>query len=405
MNAVITADNLQISQAQGKALTEFDSWYAQARRVYVGQRYHDDDEAPACEPLIPQVFKIFGFAGSGKTTLAAFKARSIGSGVLAATFTGKAALVMRRKGFNCSTIHSLIYKPEVIPVLDKDGKPTGEETLGFVLNDESNLWGAKLLIIDEVSMVNQELAQDLLRFNVPILVLGDPGQLPPVTGTGYFTKGKPDVMLTEIHRQALENPIIKMSMDIRLGRGVQPGAYGNSKVIRKIQFNSIRSHELVTHDQVICGINRTRRTLNADIRKYRGFELLAQPMVGDRLICLRNDRKRGLFNGGMWFVKSPPQFDGEVFEMELDSLDIKGAQAKVKVPLEFFIGEEEKLPGPKRRKHDEFDFGYAITAHKSQGSQWDKVLVVNENQCFRENAIQWLYTAVTRAAEELTLVV
>ena len=132
---------------------------------------------------------------------------------------------------------------------------------------------------------------------------------------------------------------------------------------------------------------------------------MATPMVGDKLICLHNNREKRLFNGGMWLVAAPPQFDGEVFEMKLHSLDISGATANVKVPLEFFIGEEEKLPRSKRRKFDEFDFGYAITAHKSQGSQWDNVLVYNENYCFRESAVQWLYTAVTRAAEQLTLVI
>lgn len=393
-------DNIQISEAQGQALTQLDNWFAKARLVYTGRRECDSQEAL---DTVPQVFRIFGFAGSGKTTLAAYKAKSIGYGVLAATFTGKAALVMRRKGFSCSTIHSLIYKPEMVPTLDQDGNPTGEEHLEFGLNDESDLWNAKLLIVDEVSMVNEDLAKDLLSFNRPILVLGDPGQLPPVSGTGYFVKGKPDVMLTEIHRQALENPIIRMSMDIRLGRGVKTGNYGESRVIRRAQLD--RRVDLLAADQVLCGINRTRRTLNNDMRTYLGFDLAAQPMVKDKLICLRNSRLKNLFNGGMWKVEEPPQFDGEVFEMSLASLDIQGRTAKVKVPLEFFIGEEEKLPGAKRRKFEEFDFGYAITTHKSQGSQWDNVLVINENYCFRENAIQWLYTAITRAAEKVTLVI
>lgn len=403
---------IQLSETQGKALGQFDEWFAQARMVYRGHFTDEDASQP-----VPQIFKIFGFAGSGKTTIAARKAQDLGGGVLAATFTGKAALVMRKKGFDCSTIHSLIYVPKMVEVLDEAGNPTGEEQLEFVLNEESDLWNAKLLVVDEVSMVNEELAKDLLSFNIPILVLGDPGQLPPVSGTGYFMTGRPDVMLTEIHRQALNNPIIKMSMDIRLGRGTRLGVYENpnggqaSRVILKRQL--AKDSDLVSAQQVICGINRTRRNFNADIRRFIGFDQMAQPMVGDKLICLRNNRQKKLFNGGMWQVVAPPTFDGEVFELRLSSLDQSGVTIgggahrdnQIKVPLEFFIGEEEKLTGAKRRKFDEFDFGYAITAHKSQGSQWDNVLVYNENYCFRESAVQWLYTAITRAAESLTLVI
>lgn len=402
-----------LSDAQGKALGQFDEWFAKASRYYRG-RLDDADDTPP----VPQIFKIFGFAGSGKTTIAARKAQDLGGGIMAATFTGKAALVMRKKGFDCSTIHSLIYQPKMMPVLDAQGNPTGEEQLEFVLNEESDLWNAKLLVVDEVSMVNEDLANDLLSFNKPILVLGDPGQLPPVSGTGYFMQGRPDVMLTEIHRQALNNPIIKMSMDIRLGRGTRLGVYENpnggesSRVILKRQLQ--KEKDLVDAGQVICGINRTRRTFNLEIRKHMGFELAAQPQIGDKLICLRNNRKKRLFNGGMWQVAAPPQFDGEVFDLRLNSLDQQGVAIGggvtnkdniIQVPLEFFIGEDDKLPPSKRRKYDEFDFGYAITCHKSQGSQWDSVLVYNENYCFRDSAIQWLYTAVTRAAESLTLVI
>lgn len=406
MSANMVSTEVQLSEAQGKALREFDSWYYAASKVYTGKRRRDPEaEISQATAPVSQIFRLFGYAGSGKTTLAAAKARSLGGGVMAATFTGKAALVMRKKGFSCSTIHSLIYCPEMVPVLDKAGNPTGEEKLQFVLNDESDLWYAKLLVVDEVSMVNEELALDLLSFNVPILVLGDPGQLPPVSGSGYFMKGTPDVMLTEIHRQALDSPIIRMSMDVRLGRGLKLGNYGESKVISRTAFSLQRQELLTTAQQVLCGINRTRRTLNFDMRRYLGFEMIAAPMKGDKLICLRNNKVKRLFNGGMWQLMGPPQFDGECYEMELLSLDMAGHTAKVEVPLEFFIGEEDKLPGAKRRKYDEFDFGYGITVHKAQGSQWDNMLLVNENYCFRESAVQHLYTGITRAAETLTVVV
>jgi hypothetical protein len=174
------------------------------------------------DPAGPQVFRLFGYAGTGKTTLAIEIANRIGSKgnnkVLFAAFTGKAALVMQSKGCTAaSTIHSLIY------TLDEDS--TGEMPR-FVLNEASALADAKLLIIDECSMVGAELAHDLLTFKVKVLVLGDPAQLPPVKDAGYFTECEPDAMLTEVHRQAQGNPIIRLSMDIRAGRQMPLGDMG-----------------------------------------------------------------------------------------------------------------------------------------------------------------------------------
>lgn len=382
--------NLQFSTQQSNALLAAEqwlkSWYANTAGT-------------------PQVFKVFGYAGSGKTTIAVYFAKTIGRGVLAACFTGKAALVLQKKGFLASTIHSLIYKCEEVDVMDeKTGEPTGETELAFVLNHEdSPLLNAKLLIVDEVSMVNKELAEDLLSFGKPILVLGDPGQLPPITGTGYFTSGQPNIMLSEIHRQALDNPIIRMSLDIRTGKGIRKGKYGESEVVAKSNLDY--QVDLLSTDQVICGLNRTRRNLNDRARIYRGFNQPNIPMDREKLICLKNNREKGFLNGSFWMPTAAPVLDGEYAEMNLTSLDMAGKTAKAKVPLEFFRGEEDKLPGAKRRGGDEFDFGYVITAHKSQGSQWDSVLVINENYCFREHAVKWLYTAVTRAAEKLKLAV
>src|SRR5437764_931828 len=170
----------------------------------------------------PPVFRLFGFAGTGKTTLARHIADGVDGEVKFAAFTGKAALVMRNKGCDgASTIHSLIYRT----------RETGDEQPSFELRDDAPASKAKLIVIDECSMVDAELGRDLLSFGAPLLVLGDPAQLPPIQGGGFFTNAEPDAMLTEIHRQALNDPIVRLSMDVREGRRLERGQYGDTDVV------------------------------------------------------------------------------------------------------------------------------------------------------------------------------
>src|SRR5882757_3032090 len=165
----------------------------------------------------PQTFRLFGYAGTGKTTLARHIAEGVDGKVLFAAFTGKAALVMRSKGCErASTIHSLIYKT----------RESGEEIPSFDLWDDAPASKASLIVIDECSMVDAELGRDLMSFGVPLLVLGDPPHLPPIQGGGFFTDAEPDTMLTEVHRQAQDDPIVRLSMDVRAGKKLNPGTYG-----------------------------------------------------------------------------------------------------------------------------------------------------------------------------------
>lgn len=346
-----------------------------------------------------QVFRLFGYAGTGKTTLAKELAHTVRGKVLFATFTGKASLVLRQKGCeDASTIHSLIYKVEV-------NERTGEAT--FILNGESDLADAALLIVDEVSMVGEELARDLLSFGKRILVLGDPAQLPPVKDEGFFINEAPDVMLTEVHRQARDNPIIRMSMEIREGNRLQRGAYGDSLVIARADVGHDRLRELVLGaDQLLCGLNRTRVSYNRRIRALKGLVGAGEswhPTAGDRLICLRNKRDKAIFNGGMWSADSVADKFGSL-AIEATSLDEDRDPLTLDVAEEFFNGTESKMEWFERRKYDEFTFGWAITCHKSQGSQWNDVIVFDESGAFREARLNWLYTAITRAAEKVTVV-
>jgi exodeoxyribonuclease-5 len=341
----------------------------------------------------PLVFRLFGYAGTGKTTLARHIAEHVDGKVLFAAFTGKAALVMRSKGCQgASTIHSLIYRT----------LESGAEIPSFTLWDDAPASKAKLIVIDECSMVDAELGRDLMSFGVPVLVLGDPAQLPPIQGGGFFTEAQPDAMLTEVHRQAQNDPIVRLSMDIRAGNPLEPGEYGETQVVRR---DALDPQRVLDADQVLVGRNATRRAYNIRIRQRRGFTD-ALPMTGDKLVCLRNNRRKGLFNGALWMVKERPKARRQIIGMRLKPEDDPGAKIlKVSVRPECFTGAIEQVEWPQRKRYDEFDFGYVLTVHKSQGSQWDDVVLFDESFAFPDSRDRWLYTGVTRAAKRLTVVV
>jgi exodeoxyribonuclease-5 len=344
------------------------------------------------------VFRLFGYAGTGKTTLAKHLAAGVDGKVLFAAFTGKAACVMRSKGCRgASTIHRLIYKPPA----------TQEQMPSFELWDEAPASKAKLIIIDECSMVDAELARDLLSFKVPLLVLGDPAQLPPIAGGGFFTDAKPDAMLTEVHRQARDNPIVRLSMDIRAGKPLAEGRYGDTEVVRRGNLDPKR---VIGADQVLVGKNVTRRAYNARLRERRGFAD-PMPVTGDKLVCLRNNRRKSLFNGSLWVVKEKPKARRKILRMrlkpdeDLGGVNFSDEPVKVSVRPECFSGAIEQLTWEERKPFDEFDYGYVLTVHKAQGSQWDDVVLFDESGVFAEHRERWLYTGVTRAAERLCVVV
>lgn len=339
-----------------------------------------------------QVFRLFGYAGTGKTTLAQHIAAHVDGDVKFAAFTGKAALVMKAKGCDgASTIHSLIYRPRDI----------NDEVPSFELWDDAPASKARLIIIDECSMVDAELGRDLLSFGVPVLVLGDPAQLPPIQGAGFFTESAPDAMLTEVHRQAQDDPIVRLSMDMREGRALEHGRYGESDIVARRDLDPDR---VMRTDQILVGRNATRRAYNGRMRERLGMSE-ALPIAGDKLVCLRNNRKKGLFNGGLWSVRQRAVSKSGIVTMRIDSDDGSNNKlVKVSVRSECFAGGIEDLAWEARRKYDEFDYGYALTVHKAQGSQWDDVVLFDESFAFPEHRARWLYTGITRAAKRLTIV-
>jgi len=352
----------------------------------------------------PQVFRLFGYAGTGKTTLARYFAEHVEGQVQFAAFTGKAAQVLRSKGAtNARTIHSLIYRPKGEEAVEDE--TTGKTSMSptFSLNRQSPIAKAKLVIIDECSMVDEQLGRDLLSFGTPVLVLGDPAQLPPISGGGFFTEHEPDHLLTEIHRQAQDNPIIRLALDVREGREFMHGDYGSAQVIGKDQV----TQDLVLEaDQVLVGTNRTRRRYNARLRELKGFTA-DYPQAGDKLVCLRNDPAKGLLNGSLWKVMTSSR---ETVKPGINLLvspeedDPDRGVAKIKLLKAAFENPEEEIPWQQKKRFDDFDYGYALTVHKAQGSQWDNVVLFDESWAFKDTRQRWLYTAITRAAKTLTIV-
>lgn len=444
---------MQLSAQQESALDKFFEWYASRDDLGIGENGR-------------AWFTIHGPAGVGKTFLASeisdrFKHDYAGR-IYPMAYAGKAASVMRKKGMiNASTIHSKIYLPaseadeeadELQKQLDS-GKLEGVELRRVIRRLEElrsptwalrspspfkyqiingyldELLGAALVILDECSQANIQIRQDLLSFKVPVLVLGDPFQLPPVEGGGAFDSD-PDVVLTEVHRQALESPVLQLATMAREGKLPAPGKYGESLVTTR---NRINKELALSVEQIICGTNKSRRELNAEMRAFLGFSG-DFPQKGERIICLRNNRKEGLLNGEIFPVfedtrNKPVEDDVEDDDDEIDEndddeiIEVKETKEKrgfvwikinadgvpVKVHRECFDGRHEYLKAwdhARRSWANEFDFAYAITCHKAQGSEWESVLAFAD--MFRWSKAKndfhrWLYTACTRASERVIL--
>lgn len=360
-------------------------------------------------PYSPQELYFAGFAGVGKSSVLELIIQILRDKhklkkVRTAAFTGKAALVMRKKGVgNAQTIHSLIYKAKV-------DKRTGHVT--WKLSSDSDAADADLIVLDECSMVDEQMANDLRSFGKKILIMGDPGQLPPVKGAGAFTMRTPDIFLTEIHRQAADSPILELATMAREGRDL-PIGYNRGNV--SVQILTKESQEMIyrPETQAICGLNRVRWIYTQRIRKRLGYEGEI-PMVGERVICCKNNKDEGFFNGSLgtlekFKIAPPTELEGERYVMDVHIEDEPHPNQDLTVDPFLFRnhftgGTNKKAEWYKGRpRYEEFDWGYVLTCHKSQGSSWPDVTVVNDSHAFREERDKWLYTAITRAEEKLTI--
>jgi exodeoxyribonuclease V len=358
-----------------------------------------------------QTFTIAGYAGTGKSTIVKAMIDELQMGpnnVRFCTFTGKAALVLSLKGNPATTIHRLQY--DVIEVEDQE---TGKKKRRFVrklMLDPT----IKLLVVDEVSMVSKKLLEDLKMYKIPIICLGDPGQLPPIGEDNGVLKN-PDVFLTEIHRQAEDNPIIHLSMLARQGKRIDLGMYGKYAAV--IDKNDVHIDMLLKANQVICGKNVTRRDLNMLMREHQGFTS-EFPEKGDKILCKKNDwqtmiSSTALINGLIGYVKEEVEsvnHDAGYFKLDFRPEFVtddyfEGLNVSFKNFISGYNDEDGSANSEQNHvKKHEFDFGNAITCHASQGSQWEKVFVYSE--ILRSDLHpRWLYTAITRAENKLIVAI
>jgi exodeoxyribonuclease-5 len=323
-----------------------------------------------------QIQTLGGYAGTGKTTVMGTLAEVLTTYAICA-YTGKAANVLRKKGMTASTIHSLIYKPMISP----DGK------IEFWLKEPHEL-GYEGFLVDEASMVSKEIYEDLLTFDLPIIFVGDHGQLEPV-GSAINVMKDPQYRLETVHRNAGE--IAHFAEHLRKG-----GLARTFTTDHKVQFvdpKEITDEMMAEAGQMICAYNKSRVEKNERVRAYLKREALVE--VGERVMCLRNNKRQGLFNGMQGEVKKlhkkHPKFD--FWSDGVTYVDIMfDANQFGKEKNQFEFGSDSPNP---------FDYAYCITCHKAQGDEWDSVLVF-EQVCDKWEHKRWAYTAASRAKGSLT---
>lgn len=344
-----------------------------------------------------QTLTFGGFAGTGKTTLVKEVIRNEGN-VAVVAYTGKAVSVLRRKGVKkAKTLHSLMYQ---VAGEDDEGDPIFKRRMSLGRQTD---WGYEpppdLVIVDEASMINKRMHEDLEALAPKILYVGDHGQLQPI-GYDPGLMRDPTIKLEKIHRQAEGSEILRYAHHLRQGN--DPLDVEKPAEDADVQIANRWPDDLHTYDTVLVGFNGTRHYLNKLIREERGFTGI-MPQPGETLICLANNPHFGIFNGLQVVVKDCEPRDKETAWLRF--IDFEGFDRQVPIYLPQ-LGSSEKFQREDliRENYGLFDWGYALTVHKAQGSEWDRVCVIEKIHPGWGEA-RWRYTAATRAAKKLTYVV
>ncbi len=437
-------------------------------------RYFDSDTGGYFGGLSRgQDFFLGGFAGSGKTTITPALIDKCGLTPNEVAFvapTGKAAKVLGQKlrAFDINetptTIHGLIYEPlrtskdalanrlhvlknhllamqtdrvegvfcswdpAIFDLTEAQVKVRIKEVrfeLKRAMNEDGMAFAMKpreairsdirLILCDEASMVGRGCANDLALLGIPILAIGDPGQLPPVQEKYGFNVARPDAFLTEIHRQAKDNPIIHLATLAREGRELPYGDYGNGVKVVNNRDDDV-TLDLDREVMALSGTHKKRWALTSKIRKALGLTQTG-PAAGEPLICRKNSQKHvGMVNGGLFtnledtgnLLRGEASFPLRVQDDDTNTVyDVESVQCLFEEHVfrkkGEFSGDAHEVYNA-RGRNEQFDFGHVLTVHSAQGSQWDDVALHNEANVFREESARWLYTGLTRAAKTLTVI-
>lgn len=370
-------------------------------------------------------FRLDGYAGTGKTFVVEHVVGRMGinpDNVLAVAPTGKAARVLaRRTDWPTSTIHRALYVPLEDPRVTRArarleaAEDPGEREearqqladaerqaeLGFSRNG-ADLSTYELIVVDEHSMVDERVAADLMALQKPLLLLGDPGQLPPVKGRSGFADVRPRVTLTEVMRQDEGSAILHAAAQARRGQPIRAGDYDDSPAFRVVPPKTLGEDDYAGFDVILVGTHKVRRGFNRRMRQVLGFDRdRPLPMADEPLVVRRNDYRLGVTNGQtVTAVRDAEPIDYDTASLsvrdDLDRvLDVTANVLRVRQHVE-----RAEVYGV--RGALDVDLAYALTVHSAQGSEWDSVCVVDDWPGNQRR--EWLYTALTRGSKHVTLV-
>lgn len=360
------------------------------------------------------VYVYSGGPGTGKTTIFKFFLDSIGvsnSEILACAYSGKAVDRMCENGLDAQTIHSTFYTPTLYKLKDEYGDYVIENgqykyKLDFVLKD-SLPEGIKLIVIDELSMVPDNIMEDILSFGIPIIGMGDIDQLPPIFGICSYMM-RPDFFLTEIMRQDKDNPIIWICQQVKAGERLKCGTYGESRILRSIEMDR---NLIDDYNMIIACRNKTRDMFN-DVIRAGVLKRMPEPAIGDKVICRQNIKSftgagRFLSNGTVGYIDDILSETRTSKKVEIDfcpEYDMSQVFPNVEMDIKYIQMPYDERSEVGLTKYVKFEYGYAITAHLSQGSEYPSILYIDEPFGGFSLRKALRYTAISRASKKIDIV-